>query len=107
VLRIFIAVKYSSPSTRFEASNLKSNGKHANHYTTEENTGLIYFTLTNLFLLNIVSVHILCNVENICFNSVVKTSLFSHLFGNIQFDLCNYKYWVFASITYSEPRNIL
>jgi hypothetical protein len=35
VLRIFIALKNPSSSAGFEAANLGSSGKHANHYTTE------------------------------------------------------------------------
>jgi hypothetical protein len=35
LLRIFIAVKNTSPRLGFKLANLGSNGKHANHYTTE------------------------------------------------------------------------
>jgi hypothetical protein len=35
VLRIFIAVKNPSSSAGYEPTNLGSNGKHANHETTE------------------------------------------------------------------------
>jgi hypothetical protein len=35
VLRIFIALKNLPPSAGFEEAKLGSNGKHANHYTTE------------------------------------------------------------------------
>jgi hypothetical protein len=31
------ALKNSSPSTGFDPANLGSNGKHPNHYTTEDN----------------------------------------------------------------------
>jgi hypothetical protein len=36
VLRIFIAPKSPSPLAEIEPANLESNGKHANHYTTED-----------------------------------------------------------------------
>jgi hypothetical protein len=36
VLRIFNALKNSSPSAGFEPANLESNDKHANHYITED-----------------------------------------------------------------------
>jgi hypothetical protein len=36
VLRIFIALKNPSPSAGSEHANLESNGKQANHYTTED-----------------------------------------------------------------------
>jgi hypothetical protein len=32
----FTALRSSSPSTGFEPTNLGSNGKHTNHYTTED-----------------------------------------------------------------------
>jgi hypothetical protein len=35
MLRIIIALKNSSPLAGFEPANLGSNGKHAEHYTTE------------------------------------------------------------------------
>jgi hypothetical protein len=35
VLRTFTALKNPSPSAGFESAMLGSNGKHANHYTTE------------------------------------------------------------------------
>jgi hypothetical protein len=35
-LRIFIALKKSIASAWYEPANLGSNGKYANHYTTEE-----------------------------------------------------------------------
>jgi hypothetical protein len=35
VLRIFMAFKNASPSSGFEPANLRYNGKHANHCTTE------------------------------------------------------------------------
>jgi hypothetical protein len=34
---IFIALKYTSSSVRFEPANLETNSKHANHHTTEDN----------------------------------------------------------------------
>jgi hypothetical protein len=37
VLRISIALKNPSPSAGFEPTNLGCNGKHANHYTTDDN----------------------------------------------------------------------
>jgi hypothetical protein len=37
MLWIFIALKNSSPSDRFEPANLGSIGKNANHYTTVYN----------------------------------------------------------------------
>jgi hypothetical protein len=36
VLQIFIALKNPLSSVGFEPANLVSNGKHANHYTTED-----------------------------------------------------------------------
>jgi hypothetical protein len=36
VLRIFITLKKSLPSAGFEPANLWSNGKHANHYTADD-----------------------------------------------------------------------
>jgi hypothetical protein len=36
VLRVFIVLKNSSPTARFKPANLGSNGRHANHYTTED-----------------------------------------------------------------------
>jgi hypothetical protein len=36
VLRIIIALKNSSPSAGIEPAKLKSNGKHASHYTTKD-----------------------------------------------------------------------
>jgi hypothetical protein len=38
VLRIFIALEFSSPLARFEPANLESNGQHANQYTTEDDS---------------------------------------------------------------------
>jgi hypothetical protein len=38
VLRIFIALKNPSPSAGFEPTDLGANGKHANHYTTEDDS---------------------------------------------------------------------
>jgi hypothetical protein len=38
VLPIFVAPKSPSPSARFEPANLGSNGKHANHYTTKDDS---------------------------------------------------------------------
>jgi hypothetical protein len=35
VLRIFIALEHPSPSAGSESVSLRSNGKHVNHYTTE------------------------------------------------------------------------
>jgi hypothetical protein len=35
VLQIFIALNNSLPSAGFELANLRSNGKHVNHYTVE------------------------------------------------------------------------
>jgi hypothetical protein len=37
VTRIFVALRNPSPSAGFEPANLGSDGKHANHYTTEDN----------------------------------------------------------------------
>jgi hypothetical protein len=37
VLQIFIALKSPSPWAESELANLGSNGKHANHYNTEDN----------------------------------------------------------------------
>jgi hypothetical protein len=42
MLRIFIALKNSLFSARFEPTNLGSNGKYYNHYTAE-NTTTTYF----------------------------------------------------------------
>jgi hypothetical protein len=36
VLQIFISLKNPSSSAGFEPTNLESNGKHANHYSTED-----------------------------------------------------------------------
>jgi hypothetical protein len=36
VLRIFMAIKSHSPSAGFESANSGTNGKHSNHYTTED-----------------------------------------------------------------------
>jgi hypothetical protein len=36
VLRTLITLKSSSPSAAFELTNIGSNGKHANYYTTED-----------------------------------------------------------------------
>jgi hypothetical protein len=36
MLQIFIALKNPSPLARFELANFGSIGKHANHYTTED-----------------------------------------------------------------------
>jgi hypothetical protein len=36
VLRIFIVLKNLSPPAGFQTENLGSNGKHANHYATED-----------------------------------------------------------------------
>jgi hypothetical protein len=35
VLQIFVAIKNPLSSAGFEPANLRSNSKHANHYTTE------------------------------------------------------------------------
>jgi hypothetical protein len=43
VLRIFIAIKNPSPSARIEPANLGLNGKHADNYTTEEDSISFYF----------------------------------------------------------------
>jgi hypothetical protein len=43
VLRIFIALTNPAPSSRFEPSNLRSNGKNANHYTAKDDS---VFTVT-------------------------------------------------------------
>jgi hypothetical protein len=45
VLRIFTALKNPSPPAGFEPLNFETNGKHANHYTTEG-------TVTSGFLLS-------------------------------------------------------
>jgi hypothetical protein len=42
VLQTFIALKNPSPSAGFEPTNLGSNGKHANHYTTEDDISFSY-----------------------------------------------------------------
>jgi hypothetical protein len=42
--QIFIAIKNPSPSAVFEPANLGSNDKHANHYTTEDNTMVSAFS---------------------------------------------------------------
>jgi hypothetical protein len=39
MLQIFIKLKNPSPLAGFEPMNLGSNGKHANHYATEDNWG--------------------------------------------------------------------
>jgi hypothetical protein len=45
VLRIFIALKNPLPLTGFEPVNLGSVGKHANHYTTEDDMEpLVFYT---------------------------------------------------------------
>jgi hypothetical protein len=36
MLKIFITFKNPLPLARFEPMNLGPNGKHANHYTTED-----------------------------------------------------------------------
>jgi hypothetical protein len=41
VLWIFIALKNSSSSAGFEPANLKFNGKHDNHQTTENDSASI------------------------------------------------------------------
>jgi hypothetical protein len=51
VLRIFIALKNPSLSAGFENANLGSNGKHANHYTTEDDYGHIMKQMNNYQLL--------------------------------------------------------
>jgi hypothetical protein len=38
-LRIFIVIKNPSPSASFEPENLRSSGKHTDHYTTEDDIG--------------------------------------------------------------------
>jgi hypothetical protein len=43
MLRIFIALKNSLLSARFEPTNLGSNGKYYNHYTAENTTTITYF----------------------------------------------------------------
>jgi hypothetical protein len=50
VLRIFIALKNPSLSAWFQPTNLWSNGKYANHYTTEDH-------LSNFLLLSVIRQH--------------------------------------------------
>jgi hypothetical protein len=49
-LRIFIVLKNSSPSAAFEHTNLGAKGKHADHYTTEDDSLPLwpYIRLRNL-----------------------------------------------------------
>jgi hypothetical protein len=51
VLRILITLKSSSSSAGFEPTNLRSNGKHANHYTTEA-TNILLTVLVSLVWLS-------------------------------------------------------
>jgi hypothetical protein len=41
VLLIFIANENPSPLVSFEPANLGSNGEHDNHYTTEDDFGIL------------------------------------------------------------------
>jgi hypothetical protein len=45
-LRIFITLKNPSSSAGFEPTNRGSNGKHDDHYTTENNTLAVQLALT-------------------------------------------------------------
>jgi hypothetical protein len=47
VVRIFIALKNPSPLPRMGPANLGSNGKHTNHYTTEETQWNVNITFDN------------------------------------------------------------
>jgi hypothetical protein len=41
MLQMFVTLKNPLPSVWFEAINLGSNGKHANHYITEKDSKMI------------------------------------------------------------------
>jgi hypothetical protein len=49
VLRIFIVVKYLSISAGFKPAKLGPNGKHDNHYTTENDNQLIFIIVKRAF----------------------------------------------------------
>jgi hypothetical protein len=49
VLRIFIAIENLSPSAWFEPANLRSSGKHDNHYTTKDDCVSYEFRFREIF----------------------------------------------------------
>jgi hypothetical protein len=69
LLRIFIALEHSSSSTGFELTNLGSNVKHDNNYTTDNNHKISYKDLNrikyNIFICSFHSQALLYSVKNV------------------------------------------
>jgi hypothetical protein len=61
---------FLSPSAAFEPANLRSNGKHANHYTTEDDSGTFKiaenkhcYNKVAVSVLKMKSIHVVCFVK--------------------------------------------
>jgi hypothetical protein len=56
VLRIFVSLKKSIALCRFEPANLRSNGKHANDYTTDDDYKILLLLKKNcLFVVDLIN----------------------------------------------------
>jgi hypothetical protein len=60
VMRLLMALKYPSPSAGFELAILGSKGKHAKHYTTEDD---LYKLETTVYKLSVCIWNIDCKFD--------------------------------------------